>query len=62
VKVPLVGAELLHVDGPTGMTKPIVAFRNYANAHKKLLHFFITYLLDNKIYKDKRAGYIANTS
>jgi len=27
-----VGAELLHVDGQTDMTKPIVAFRNFANA------------------------------
>jgi len=25
-------------------------------------NFFTTYLLDNRIFKDKRAGYIANTS
>jgi len=29
-----VGAELFHVDGQTGMTKPTVAFRNPANAPK----------------------------
>jgi len=27
-----VGAESFHKDGQTGMTKPIVAFRNFANA------------------------------
>jgi len=28
------GAVLLHADGQTDMTKLIVAFRNFANAHK----------------------------
>jgi len=27
-----VGAELFHVDGQTDLTKPIIAFRNFANA------------------------------
>ena len=53
----------MRTDGQTGMTKPIVAFRNCANAAtKKLLHLFTTYMVSNEIYKDKRAGYIANTS
>ena len=39
MKVRPVGAELFHADrrtnGRTDMTKLIVAFRNFANAHKK---------------------------
>ena len=31
-----VGAELFHADGQMDMTKLIVAFRNFANAPKKL--------------------------
>jgi len=38
MKMPPVGAELLHADkrtdGQTDMTKLIVAFRNFANASK----------------------------
>ena len=34
MKIRPVGAELLHADGQTEMTKPIVAFRNFANATK----------------------------
>jgi len=30
----IVGAELFHADRRTGMTKLIVAFRNFANAPK----------------------------
>ena len=33
-KICPVGADLLHVDGQTDMTKLIVAFRNFANAPK----------------------------
>jgi hypothetical protein len=35
MKIRLVGAELVHTDGQTDMTKLIVAFRNFANAPKK---------------------------
>jgi hypothetical protein len=34
IKIRPVGAELLHADGRTDMTKLIVAFRNFANAPK----------------------------
>jgi hypothetical protein len=34
MKIRPVEAELFHADGRTDMTKPIVAFRNYANAPK----------------------------
>jgi len=34
MKIRPVGAELLHADGRTDMTKLIVAFRNSANAPK----------------------------
>jgi len=34
MKIRPVGAELLHTDGRTDMTKLIVAVRNYANASK----------------------------
>ena len=42
MKIRLVEAELFHVDrrtdGRTDMTKLIVAFRNFANAPKKIVH------------------------
>ena len=34
VKIRPGGAELFHADGRTDITKPIVAFRNFANASK----------------------------
>jgi len=34
MKIRLVGDELFHADGRTDMTKPIVAFRYFANATK----------------------------
>jgi len=34
MKIRSVGAEFLHADGRTDMTKPIVAIRNFANAPK----------------------------
>jgi len=34
MKIRPVGAELFHTDGRTDMTKLIVVFRNFANAHK----------------------------
>ena len=34
MKIRPVEAELFHADRRTDMTKPIVAFRNFANAHK----------------------------
>jgi hypothetical protein len=40
-----VGAELFHADGQTGMTKPTVAFRNFANAPKN--SFTRTFQLTN---------------
>ena len=34
------GAEFFHADGRTGMTKPIVAFRNFAKVPKNThVHF-----------------------
>ena len=35
MKIRLVGAELFHADGQTGMTKLTVAFRSFAKAPKK---------------------------
>ena len=35
IKIHLVGAELFHADRRTDMTKLIVAFHNFVNAHKK---------------------------
>ena len=37
-KIGPVEAELFHADGRTHMTKLMVAFRNFANAPKKLRH------------------------
>ena len=34
MKIHPVGAELFDADGQTDMTKPIAAFRNFANAPK----------------------------
>jgi len=34
MKIRPVGAELLHADGRTDITKLIIAFRNFANAPK----------------------------
>ena len=41
------GAELLHADRRTDMTKLIVAFRNFANAPKKCLCFTKVIYLNN---------------
>jgi hypothetical protein len=38
-----VGAEMLHADRRTDMTKLIVAFHNFANAPKKPLHLHIAF-------------------
>jgi hypothetical protein len=35
MKICQVGAELFHVDGRTDLTKLLVAFRTFANAHLK---------------------------
>jgi len=65
MKFPLVGAELFHADARADRHDEAnsrfsqLCQRAYK---KKLLHFFTKYLLGNKIYKSKRAGYIANTS
>jgi hypothetical protein len=32
MKIHPVGTELFHADGPTDLTKMIIAFRNFANA------------------------------
>jgi hypothetical protein len=34
IKIPSVEAELFHVDGRADVSKPIVAFRNFANVPK----------------------------
>jgi hypothetical protein len=39
IKILLVGAELFHADRRTGMTKLIVALRNFAKANKKHPNF-----------------------
>ena len=36
MKIRPVGADLFHADGRTDMTKPIVVFSNFANAHKNV--------------------------
>jgi len=35
MKIRQLGAELIHADGRTDLTKLTVTFRNFANAHKK---------------------------
>jgi hypothetical protein len=40
MKIRPMGAEL-HADGRTDMTKPVVAFRNFANAPKNVLFAFM---------------------
>ena len=45
MKIHAVGAELFHVDRRTGVTKPIVAFRNFANAPKNLSPFLNSFFL-----------------
>jgi len=40
MKIRPVGAELFHADGQTDMTKPVVAFRNFANTPKKPTQWF----------------------
>jgi len=40
MKVRLEGAELLHTDGQTDMTKLIIAFRNFVKASKNEQKFF----------------------
>jgi hypothetical protein len=42
MKIRPVGAEFLHADGWTDMTKLIVAFRNFANAPKNTSCFVST--------------------
>jgi len=34
IKLRPMGAEFFHADGQTDMTKPVVAFRNFANSWK----------------------------
>jgi len=40
MKIPPVGAELLHADRRTDMTKLIVTFHNFANASNKKWRFY----------------------
>jgi hypothetical protein len=40
MKIRPVEAKLFHVDGETDMAKPIVAFRNFANAPKHNICFY----------------------
>jgi hypothetical protein len=46
MKIPPLGAELFHADGHTDvrtdMTKPVVAFRNFANGPHILLAIYRT--------------------
>jgi hypothetical protein len=43
IKIRPVGAELFLADGQTDMTKLIVAFRNFANAHKTVKKIMLVY-------------------
>jgi hypothetical protein len=45
IKIRLVAAELFHADRRTDMTTRTVAFRNFANAHKKKYTVKCTYAL-----------------
>jgi hypothetical protein len=45
-KIGPVGVELFHADGRTDMTKQIVAFRNFANAPKRIVTFLIIPVTD----------------
>jgi hypothetical protein len=46
MKIPLGGAELFLADGRTGMTKLILAFRNFANAPKNsFIYLLLTLFL-----------------
>ena len=44
MKIPPVEAELFHAGGRTDMTKLIAAFRNSANAPKKMVKYKHMYL------------------
>jgi len=49
MKIRPVGAELFHTDGQTtDMTKLIVAFRNFANAHKNIKNRLKVHMNDTK--------------
>ena len=37
IKIRPVGAEMFCADGPTDITKPIIAFRKFANAPKNYI-------------------------
>ena len=73
-KIRPVGAELLHAeertDGRTDMTKPTVAFRNFANALKNMIlvtqriwhHIKITdKIREQHIWKGRRQGTLENS-
>ena len=48
MKIRLVGAELLHADGETDMTKLIVAFRNIPNSPKTV---------NSRLYESKTSNF-----
>jgi len=50
-EVPSVGAELFHADRWTDMTKPTVAFRNFANA-PKMYFFSVSVVFSNADLKE----------
>jgi hypothetical protein len=52
MKIRPVGAEFLHTDRQTDMTKVIVTFRNFAKApnNNNYYHFFISNRNDNNNY------------
>jgi hypothetical protein len=49
MKIRSVRAEMFHVDRRTDLTKPIVAFRNFANAPKNESNLLQVQDLKNKI-------------
>jgi hypothetical protein len=54
MKIRPVGADLLHADGLTDMTKLTVAFRNFANAPKKGKKKAHTYICRRIPYKEQK--------
>ena len=49
MKIHPVGAELFHADGRTGMTKTIVALRNFAKRLTNTVHFAVKPLPDTSL-------------
>jgi hypothetical protein len=69
MKIRPVGAELLHVNGQTDMTKIIVAFRNFVNVPKTvsmknpiLLLLLLLHILEQKYTYTNTSTYIPDNA